>query len=75
MLAEARKLIEGTPSPRDFDRGVHRRLQLRIGAKHAPMQRILICPGYYGQSFNKAVLLALLLRRPYTGTFAARCRN
>jgi hypothetical protein len=44
VLAAARKIVEGTRSPRDFDRSVHRRLQLRISAKHAPLHRILSVP-------------------------------
>ncbi len=32
MLTAARKLAEGTPSPRDFDRGDHRRLLKSDGA-------------------------------------------
>src|ERR1700688_3176017 len=44
-LAAARKLDEGTPSPRNFDRGDHRRLLKSDGAYRTGNRIVKILPG------------------------------
>jgi hypothetical protein len=56
VLAAARKLLEGTPSPRNFDRGDHRRL-LKSGGAHRTGNRIVkILLGHVNKMLGVLVL-------------------